>query len=323
MLAQVIFYAVLLLIFFSVVGFCVETVPAYEHWWFWPVAEAIVVAVFTIEVCLRAWAWPGSQRDFWPQPLVLIDCAAVVPFYLGLALYGAAVWDLRWLRVCRLARIFKFGRYSSQLQLMGSTLAASFAGLSLLVLMLGMTLLLFSTMLWAVERGEWDADRECYALSPSESCSGFQSIPHAMWWGITTITTVGYGDTYPVTHRGQALAGAAMVSGIVMLALPATVLAVRLREAYSGLQAEQAWRADTTLGREAELAALKAQLRDAVAQVAEALPLVKHKASARLQAEGRLLAFDAAVPRLASDVCTALDDLVRLVDAWSPGVQAE
>merc|ERR1719159_159088 len=71
-------------------------------------------------------------------------------------------------------------------------------------------------------------------------CSPFQSIPEASWWAITTMTTVGYGDTYPITNWGRFIGGLTMIIGILCVALPTTVLGVQFSDAFAAVTEEKA-----------------------------------------------------------------------------------
>merc|ERR1719262_1479969 len=87
--------------------------------------------------------------------------------------------------------------------------------------------MMFSTLMWVTERGTWNWSNQCYAR-PGEAffngCSPFESVPLGFWWAITTMTTVGYGDTFPITGAGRVVAGCAMLAGIFCVALPTGIL---------------------------------------------------------------------------------------------------
>jgi hypothetical protein len=95
---------------------------------------------------------------------------------------------------------------------------------------------MFGTAMYMVERGSWDQVKGCY-IRPDNRCSPFESIPKSFWWGIATLTTVGYGDVYPITVPGRLVAAIAMITGIICVALPTTVLGVQFSEAYGDLKA--------------------------------------------------------------------------------------
>jgi len=240
----------------STICFVAETVPAWEHIPVWYHLEAFFVAIFTIELLVRLWATPLSFTEFFSDPLNIIDLLAILPFYF-MVIGGWELVDCRVLRIFRLVRAFKIGRYYAPLLLIINTLVRSWKSLVLCLFFLATGLICFGSFMWIFERGDWNEKLDCYARSLCTSaergtwhddhecfiyvdsgCSPFQSIPSAFWWGITTMSTVGYGDTYPVTFRGRMVAGVAMVTGILCIALPTTVLAVEFADKYKALMEE-------------------------------------------------------------------------------------
>ncbi|KAL3095984.1 hypothetical protein niasHS_005743 [Heterodera schachtii] len=183
--------------------------------------ERICIAFFTIEYCLRLFAAPRKLR-FALKPLNLVDILAILPFYLELMLTLLGVddkklRDLRWaflvvriLRVLRVIRIIKLGRFSSGLQTFGMTLQRSQKQLQMMAIVLLTGVVFFSTMI--------------YFLEKDELSTPFVSIPAAYWWCIVTMTTVGYGDVVPATTMGKVIASAAIMCGVLVLALPITII---------------------------------------------------------------------------------------------------
>lgn len=177
--------------------------------------EWVSVVVFTVEYLLRLWSVTVDLRYARPiagrlryaiTPLALIDLAAVLPFYLQVQ----GTLALRSLRVFRAARIFKLGRYSRALQSLGQAFVTKRAELCVTVLAIGVLLVVTATFMYYAER---DAQPEA-----------FSSIPAAMWWGIVTLTTVGYGDIAPVTTLGKLAGALTALFGIGIVALPAGIL---------------------------------------------------------------------------------------------------
>ncbi|GMT35105.1 hypothetical protein PFISCL1PPCAC_26402, partial [Pristionchus fissidentatus] len=152
----------------------------------------------------------------------IVDLIAIVPFYLemGLALIGIDIASLsdikgallvvRVLRVLRVVRILKLGRYSSGMRTFALTLKSSARQLGMMGMVLSTGVVFFSTLLYFVEKDEKDTP--------------FTSIPAAFWWAIVTMTTVGYGDCVPVTIPGKLIASGAIISGVLVLALPITII---------------------------------------------------------------------------------------------------
>lgn len=264
------------LIFLSCVCFVAETLPAWEHnpvWWY---AEYTFILFFTFELVARLWSFPGTFWEFWSEPLNVIDLLAVLPFYM-IYVTGWSLHDTRFLRIIRLVRIFKIGRYYTPLMLILQTFVRACGALFLCFFFIAAGVVFFSSILWYLERGEWNAERDCYVrdlcttadrgvFDPARECfvytdpvcSPFMSIPTAFWWAIATMTTVGYGDTYPVTPRGRMVGGVAMITGIVCVALPTTILAVEFADKYAKLmgdkqQAEDMRKATLLDGEELEI----------------------------------------------------------------------
>ncbi|KAM3716724.1 putative voltage-gated potassium channel [Dirofilaria immitis] len=199
--------------------------------------ERICIAFFTIEYCLRLFAAPRKLR-FMLKPLNLVDLMAIVPFYLELLLTLCGVddnklRDLRWaflvvriLRVLRVIRIIKLGRFSSGLQTFGMTLQRSQKQLQMMTIVLLTGVVFFSTMIYFLEKDEDETP--------------FTSIPAAYWWCIVTMTTVGYGDAVPATTMGKIIASAAIMCGVLVLALPITIIVDNfIKVAQDEQQAEQ------------------------------------------------------------------------------------
>ncbi len=210
----------ILLILANAAVVAAETVPAIAARYYWQFLyfEYFSVAVFTLEYVLRLWvcvertafasAPPWRRRlRYALTPLALIDLAAVLPFFLGLA----AVVDLRFLRLFRLVRLLKLLRYSTALAALSRVIQNEFrALLGALIVMAGLVFLA-ATLMYHVER----------AAQPDH----FGSIPDAMWWAVVTLTTVGYGDVVPVTTAGRILAAVIMVFGLAAYAIPIGIMA--------------------------------------------------------------------------------------------------
>ena len=214
------------------------TVPSFRAGygvWF-QVVEDITVAVFLAEYVVRLWSAPEADPDgsAWRQrwryvrsPVALIDAAALAPSLAAVAILLVAgdgpslsfLLAARLLtRTVKLARYFPGGRrLAVVLRQKGSQLLATVAGL-LVVLVIAASLMYF------VEK---DAEPQV-----------FTSIPAAMWWGVVTLTTVGYGDLVPVTLAGRLLAAVISLLGIGLFALPAGIISAGMLEAEAGDAAE-------------------------------------------------------------------------------------
>ncbi|CAI5455340.1 unnamed protein product [Caenorhabditis angaria] len=183
--------------------------------------ETTCIIWFTVEFIVRLTVTP-SRVQFLTGIMNIVDMIAIIPFYLevGLALFGIDVASLsdikgallvvRVLRVLRVVRILKLGRYSSGMRTFALTLKSSARQLGMMGMVLSTGVVFFSTLLYFVEKDEKDTP--------------FTSIPAAFWWAIVTMTTVGYGDYVPVTVPGKLIASGAIISGVLVLALPITII---------------------------------------------------------------------------------------------------
>ncbi len=180
--------------------------------------EIFSVAVFTVEYFVRAWCVverPDRQYShpvrgrlrYLSTPMALIDLLAVLPFYLAFLISI----DLRFLRVLRLLRVFKLTRYSSAMSILLSVLRQEAKALAAALFVLMLLIIMSASMIYLFEQ-EAQPDK-------------FGSIPHAMWWALITLTTVGYGDIVPVTTGGKLFGALISVIGIGIVALPAGILA--------------------------------------------------------------------------------------------------
>ena len=148
--------------------------------------------------------------------MALVDLLAVLPFYLPLLL----PFDLRVLRILRLFRIFrlaKIGRYSESMKVLTKVMQNKREELLISLSTTAIMLVLISSLMYYVERD----------IQPE----AFSSIPATMWWGIATMTTVGYGDVYPLTAVGRILGATVCLLGIGVFALPAGIIASGLSDA--------------------------------------------------------------------------------------------
>eukprot|EP01065_Artemidia_motanka_P039124 TRINITY_DN47973_c0_g1_i1.p1 TRINITY_DN47973_c0_g1~~TRINITY_DN47973_c0_g1_i1.p1 ORF type:complete len:620 (+),score=170.47 TRINITY_DN47973_c0_g1_i1:69-1862(+) len=203
--------------------------------------EAVCIALFTAEVALRFVSSP-DRRQLLLSLWTAIDVGSVLPFYLTLS--GALPSDsgakslvvlrvLRMLRLGRVLRVLKLGRGMKGIQVMSvAAFRARIAIVMMCVLML-MTVVFYACLMYFVEREDATFDEELGRwIRPENSTlkdAGpggifFQSIPDAMWWALVTVSTVGYGDMYPVTGLGKLVAALTMVTGVLVLSYPITVL---------------------------------------------------------------------------------------------------
>ncbi len=180
--------------------------------------EIFSVIVFTSEYLLRLWTadikFPHLKRTQAiakqaSLPLSLIDLFAILPFYLPILL----PFDLRFLRLFRMARFFrilKLNRYSNALRLIFKVLKNKKDTLLATFYILFITILSSSIFMYYAEN----------SVQPDR----FSSITATLWWAVATLTTVGYGDIYPITVVGKILATIISITGIGIVALPTGII---------------------------------------------------------------------------------------------------
>jgi voltage-gated potassium channel len=210
--------ALILLISINVAAVILESVEQahrdYGPWFH--LIEVVSVGVFTVEYLVRLWCAPerepgepaAAQRLAYARtPLAVIDFLAIAPFYMSFIV----PMDLRFLRVLRLLRVFKLTRYSGAMSMLLEVFRqeanAFFAGFFILMVLLIL------------------AASGAYLAEHQAQPDKFGSIPHAMWWAMVTLTTVGYGDVTPITTMGRLFGAVVTIIGIGMAALPAGILA--------------------------------------------------------------------------------------------------
>jgi voltage-gated potassium channel len=207
-------FGIQFLILVSTVGFCLDTLPDLN-----PAAratlrvlEVVTVALFTLEYVLRIlvadrpWAFIFSFFG-------LVDLIAILPFYVAA---GVDLRGLRLLRLFRAFRILKLLRYTQAMERFGRAFLAIREEL-VLYLLVATILVFFSSV------GIYHFEREA---QPQQ----FGTIFHCIWWSIITLTTVGYGDVYPITVGGRVFTAMILFLGLGIIAVPAGLLAASLTE---------------------------------------------------------------------------------------------
>jgi voltage-gated potassium channel len=143
----------------------------------------------------------------------IVDLVAVLPTYLAILFPDAQVLiDVRILRLLRCFRIFKLTAYLSEFRLLGSAMANSMRKILVFLSVVVMIVLIVGTLMYVIE-------------GPKH---GFTSIPKAVYWTLSTITTVGYGDIVPRTELGRALASIVMLIGWGILAVPTGIVTAEM-----------------------------------------------------------------------------------------------
>ncbi|XP_017347879.1 potassium voltage-gated channel subfamily A member 1 [Ictalurus punctatus] len=245
--ARIIAIISVMVIVVSIVIFCLETLPDFrlekemrEQMMFQPhlldpnstalmsqfspfqdpffIVETMCICWFSFELLMRFASSP-SKMHFFKDMMNIIDFFAIMPYFITLGTElarskgGTPAMSLAIIRVIRLVRvfrIFKLSRHSKGLQILGQTLKASLRELALLIFFLFIGVVLFSSAVYFAE-----------VDSPHTS---FTSIPEAFWWAVVSMTTVGYGDMYPVTVGGKLVGSMCAIAGVLTISLPVPVI---------------------------------------------------------------------------------------------------
>jgi voltage-gated potassium channel len=226
---------IMTLILLNIIAVIFETVKTFsvQYARFLEIFEVFSVGIFTIEYLFRLWTCTIDKNlenpfigriRFIVTPLALVDLMAILPFYLPL-LIPLDLRFVRGLRLFRLFRLFKMTRYSESLKTLGSVLKAKKEEL-IITLIAVFTLLLFASSLM-------------YFVEHEAQPRVFTSIPAAMWWGVITLTTVGYGEIYPITHLGKFLGAIIAILGVGTFALPAGIIASGFAEVFQKRRGKQ------------------------------------------------------------------------------------
>ena len=211
------------LILFSIFSFSIETLPDLETGTriFLDISEVIIVIVFTVEYLLRLYVADrklGYVLSFYG----LIDLIAIVPFYIMSSI------DLRSLRIFRLLRLFqlmKLLRFSKAMRRFSRAFVIAKEEIVVFSVVTVMLLYLSAVGIYYFEN---EAQPEA-----------FKSIVHSLWWAVTTLTTVGYGDVYPITAGGKIFTFIILMIGLGIVAIPAGLLASSLSKARTEEQEEK------------------------------------------------------------------------------------
>jgi voltage-gated potassium channel len=218
-LPRLIAIGLIVLILINVVAAVFETVPyLVEHYrWIFRTIEAISLVIFTGEYVTRLWVslehprargkpeW-RARLAYARTPAAIVDFIAIVPFFIE----AFTETQLRVIVLLRLLRLFKLGRYSTGFQSLLEAVRRERDAL------LASFLILVSVVLVSASFG--------YMAERAAQPENFGSIPDAIWWALTTVTTVGYGDVVPKTMLGRVVGGFTMIAGILMIALPVAII---------------------------------------------------------------------------------------------------
>ena len=186
--------------------------------------EGISVIIFTVEYLLRVWTSDLLHPEMNPLKarlkyvfsfMAIVDLVAILPFYLPLV-FPIDLRIIRIMRVVRLFRIFKINRYTHALRIIALVFKNKSAQLVSSVFVVGLLLVIASVLMYNIET----------EAQPDAFSNAFET----MWWAVSTLTTVGYGDVYPITVAGKMLSTVIAFLGIGLVAVPTGIITAGFTE---------------------------------------------------------------------------------------------
>lgn len=200
------------LILVSVFAFSLETVPGLSPLTIktLEIIELVSVIIFTIEYVLRIYV-ADKKLKFIFSFFGLIDLFAILPFYLT---FGIDLRSLRALRFLRLFRILKLVRYNKAIKELIYAISVAKEQIFLFLFITFILIYLAAVGIYYFE----------HAAQPEKYTSIFDSL----WWSIITLTTVGYGDVYPITIGGRVFTFFILLIGLGIVAIPTGIISSAL-----------------------------------------------------------------------------------------------
>ncbi|WP_293969802.1 ion transporter [uncultured Ruminococcus sp.] len=186
--------------------------------------EIVSIFVFTVEYLLRLWTADllhpelsslRARLKYIASFMAIIDLLAILPFYLPFFI-KIDLRVLRTMRVIRLLRVFKINRYTSALSTIAKVFKNKASQLVSSMLVVGLLMIIASILMYNIES----------TVQPDKFANAFD----ALWWAIATLTTVGYGDVYPITVAGKILSIIIAILGIGMVAVPTGIITAGFSE---------------------------------------------------------------------------------------------
>lgn len=217
-----------ILIIASVVIVYALTFDLPERWGrIFQITEGFISVVFSLEYVLRILTadllypkrrWLSAVLKYVRSPLAIVDLVSILPFWLPLILPGS-ILGLRALRLVRLFRILKLNRYFNAVRAIGNVLLLKKRELLGSLFFVILLMLIASLLMYSAE----------HDAQPTVFRNAFSGL----WWAVATLTTVGYGDIYPITFMGRILGGVIALTGIAALAIPTGIITAGLTESLS------------------------------------------------------------------------------------------
>lgn len=216
----------LVVILYSIIIIMLESVPRFDerHHDFLNISEWIVTILFSIEYVLRVICIKKPERYVFSF-LGIIDFLSTIPKYLSFFFPGSQfISAFRVLRLLRIFRILKLTRFVGESNNLIRALKASRTKILVFVFFILIVSVLLGTVMYLIEGSE----------------SGFNSIPHSVYWTIVTLTTVGYGDITPQTGLGQMVATLIMIIGYGIIAVPTGIVSAEYVDSRNKARSEDA-----------------------------------------------------------------------------------
>ena len=183
----------------------------------------------------HSYPWYSQMFMYAVKPLNLIDLIAILPYYISLN--GQIITkrnNFTVLRIFRLGRVFrliKVVKNTVGVQLISRTLFRAIDALGILIFLSGIGVVVFASLMQFIEEGRYSVDsvvpQGAYVRNDkfgNEEKNPFESIPISIYYAVVTMCTVGYGDIVPTTEGGRLLACLFMYCGVLIFALPISVL---------------------------------------------------------------------------------------------------
>ena len=205
-------WVVLFLIVFSIITLTIGTLPDLSPFVVdaLDASEIVITILFTIEYFVRIAVAPKRLRYIFSF-YGIIDLVAVLPFYVAL---GVDLRAVRAFRLFRIIRVLKLTRYSRAMERFAKAL--SYAREEVIIFFIATMIILFL------------ASVGIYYFEHDAQPDAFRSIFHSLWWAVATLTTVGYGDIYPVTVGGKIFTFLILMCGLGVVAVPAGLISAAL-----------------------------------------------------------------------------------------------
>lgn len=184
--------------------------------------EWIFTIIFTIEYFVRIWVVRRKARYIFSF-FGIVDLLSILPTYIDLFMVGSGHFIIiRILRLLRMFRILKMAEHIGEANILLNALKASRSKIAVFIFGICAIVCIEGTMMYLIEDAAGN--------------EGFSSIPQSVYWGIVTITTVGYGDIAPITVMGKILASIMMLTGFAILAVPTGIVTAELNRTMAEVQ---------------------------------------------------------------------------------------